>query len=374
MTAVITGGHGFLGWHLACRLLTQTGDEPVRLGRAEFDKPQMLEDAVAGAEVVYHLAGINRADIDDDVQQGNVALAERVAAAVVQADQPVRVVYANTIHAEAGTAYGRGKSRAAAILADAAEDVGGSLANVLLPNLFGEHGRPDYNSFVATFASRVAAGEEPTVAQDKEVPLLHAQRAAQALIDASAGADDEQIRPGGVVHAVSAVLEKLREFDRLYRTGEIPALIDPFDVDLFNTYRSYTFPDRFPIHPKVHSDPRGDLFESLRYHGGTAQTYLSTTHPGQVRGEHYHLHKVERFVVVKGRAEIGFRRLLHDAVLTIEVSGDRPAIVDMPTMWVHNLHNVGDEELITFFFSDQLLDPENPDQYFARVRDEEITT
>ena len=35
----------------------------------------------------------------------------------------------------------------------------------------------------------------------------------------------------------------------------------------------------------------------------------------------------------------------------------------MPTLWVHNIRNVGDSELVTMFWADQLLDPENPDQY-----------
>ena len=123
----------------------------------------------------------------------------------------------------------------------------------------------------------------------------------------------------------------------------------------------------FPIAPKVHSDQRGDLMETVRSHGGTGQSFVSTTLPGQMRGDHYHLHKVERFFVLKGEAEISLRRLRHDDVVTFRMSGARPAFVDMPTLWVHNIRNVGEAELITVFWADQLLDPENPDQYPERV-------
>ena len=54
--------------------------------------------------------------------------------------------------------------------------------------------------------------------------------------------------------------------------------------------------------------------------------YMSTTRPGQKRGEHYHLHKVERFFVVKGEAEIQLRRLLHDEVVTFQLSGHEPVL------------------------------------------------
>lgn len=367
MTTVITGGHGFLGWHLASRLVALHESEAIRLGRDEFDDPVRLREALADVEVVHHVAGVNRADSDEEVERGNIELARRLSEALLTVGRPVHVVFANSIQADLDNPYGRGKSAAAEIIAAATTKIGGTFADVVLPNLFGEHGRPGYNSFVATFSARIAAGEAPTIIEDREVPLLHVQQAARALIEAGDERVDGRWAPAGTASTVSTVLAKLTHFDELYRFGEIPAIGDPFDLDLFNTYRSYVFPERFPIRPTVHSDARGDLFETIRHHGGTSQAYASTTVPGATRGEHYHLHKVERFVVLKGEAEIGFRRLLHDDVITFRVSGDEPAVLDMPTLWVHNLRNVGSSELITFFWSDQLLDPADPDQYYDTV-------
>jgi UDP-2-acetamido-2,6-beta-L-arabino-hexul-4-ose reductase len=36
-------------------------------------------------------------------------------------------------------------------------------------------------------------------------------------------------------------------------------------------------------------------------------------------------------------------------------------------MWVHNIRNVGDGDLITMFWADQLLDADRPDQYPEKV-------
>lgn len=370
MSVVITGGYGFLGWHLACRLRALRGIDPVRIRRDEFADDTALYKALTEAEVVYHVAGVNRAEDPEHVEAANIGLAERLADAIVEVARPIRIVYANSIQAGLDNPYGRGKARAATVLKNAATKVGGAFMDVLLPNLFGEQGRPNYNSFVATFCDAIVQGGTPTVIEDRELSLLHAQRAAQALIDAAESSTGGQVVPCGELRLVSEVLAKLIGFEELYVHGEVPNLNDQFDLDLFNTYRSYTFPERAAIRPTVHSDARGDLFETLRFHGGQGQSYASTTVVGQKRGEHYHLHKVERFVVVHGEAEIGFRRLFHDDVLTVRVSGTEPTIVDMPTMWVHNLRNVGDSPLITLFWSDQLLDRENPDQYFELVSPE----
>jgi UDP-2-acetamido-2,6-beta-L-arabino-hexul-4-ose reductase len=74
-------------------------------------------------------------------------------------------------------------------------------------------------------------------------------------------------------------------------------------------------------------------------------------------------------MVVKGQAEIGLRRLYSDNIVRFSVSGTQPCFIDMPTMWVHNIRNVGDGELVTMFWADQLLDPANPDQYPMKVEE-----
>jgi UDP-2-acetamido-2,6-beta-L-arabino-hexul-4-ose reductase len=170
---------------------------------------------------------------------------------------------------------------------------------------------------------------------------------------------------------VTAIVKKLLKFRDLYSRGDIPDITDPFDLDLFNTYRSFCFPSHYPIYPQRHSDQRGELFDCLRAHGGQSQVFCSSTRPGFTRGEHFHLKKVERFLVIRGKAEIALRRLFDDEVIRFAVSGERPAIVDMPTMWAHNITNIGSDDLVTLFWANEILDPENADTYPERVEPEE---
>lgn len=363
MRVAITGGHGFLGWHTACRLRALHGTRAVRLGRAEMASAEVLGRALADVDVVLHVAGVNRADSDAEVELGNVRLAETLAAALKAQGRPLHVVYANSVQAQLDNPYGRGKAAAATILSETVQAIGGRFADLLLPNLFGEHGRPGYNSFVATFAHEVVAGRTPEVTGDREIELLHAQDAAAALIAAVGQDRPAEVVPGEPV-LISSVLAAFEEMRANYSTrGEIPDLGTAMVRNLFNTYRAAAFPEMWPLSPQVHSDDRGDLFETVRAGGGTGMAFMSTTRPGQKRGEHYHLHKVERFFVIKGEAEIQLRRLLHDDVVTFRLSGDKPSFVDMPALWVHNIRNVGDTELVTMFWADQLLDPDHPDQF-----------
>src|SRR5690606_3155307 len=107
-------------------------------------------------------------------------------------------------------------------------------ADLLLPNLFGEHGRPGYNSFVATFAHEIAAGRTPSVTGDREIELLHAQDAVAALIGAF-GTDVRDVVQGEPIR-IGRVLELFQEFHTFYREkGEVPDISTPMRRNLFNS-------------------------------------------------------------------------------------------------------------------------------------------
>jgi UDP-2-acetamido-2,6-beta-L-arabino-hexul-4-ose reductase len=360
---LLTGAAGFLGWHTRLRLHAQ-GEHDVMVATRESWGD--LGALVAEADAIIHVAGVNRGD-DPDVEAGNLRLADDVVNAVSAASRPVRVVYANSIQSGNGTAYGTSKEQAGTVLRGL-EETGSAVVDVRLPNIFGEHGRPGYNSFVATFVHAVASGDSPHVT-DRQVELLHAQGAAQALIDGLT-TDERRLDPAGQPVSVAEVLALLEEFRASYETGEFPDLSTPFRIQLFNCYRAALFPSHYPILLQPHSDARGTFVETVRSRGGEGQSSFSTTVPGVTRGEHYHLEKIERFAVVSGQATIALRRMFTDEIVEFDVDGHRPSAVDMPVGWVHNITNTGDDVLITQFWSHELFRPDAPDTFPHPVQQE----
>lgn len=324
-----------------------------------------LPTLVAGVDAVVHIAGVNRGG-DAEVEQGNLRLATDVAAAVRGSGSRPVVIFANSIQSGNDTPYGTGKAAAGRVLEQTARENGSPFVDVRLPNLFGEHGRPRYNSFVATFVDSVINGNKPEVTE-RPVGLLHVQRAAQALIDQLDQPSTGLVSPTSTLTSVQTVFDILHRQNALYATGDIPELLTDLDIDLFNTLRAARFPARYPIGLTPRSDQRGSLVEVVRAHGGQGQTFVSTTRPGVTRGEHFHLRKIERFVVLSGEARISLRRLFTDEVVSFDVRGEQPAIVDMPTMWVHNITNTGPSELTTLFWTHELFNPEAPDTFPEKV-------
>ena len=383
MKFVVTGANGFLGWHLRARLMLLPDAEVVAIDRDDFGSAG-LEWAVSNADVVMHCAGINRGS-PEQLEAGNIALARRLVLALESttvarhmAGRPEpAVVFAGSNHADddhpgRDTPYGRGKREAGQMLLTWAKHAGqnASVADLRFCGMFGEHGRPDYNSFVANFAHAIAAGERPQISGNRELPLLHVGDAAQRMIEAARRRAHGVEAQEGTPVLISDVARTLDLFHQVYApAGEIPELSGPLAVSLFNTLRAAMFPRGYPLRPEPHSDERGTLVEVVRNHGGTGQAFVSTTHPGCTRGNHFHLDKIERFQVLSGTGLIRLRRVLTDETVEFVVRGDEPAVIDMPTLWTHSITNIGDEPLVTFFWTNELYDPRHPDTWPCDVID-----
>lgn len=368
---VVTGARGLIGWHASARLHAANcaarfggKDAPydlVQLGHSDFEDDAALIAALTGADAVLHFAGVNRADSDAIVEAANPAIATRLVWGCAQAGVTPHIVYANSTHAVTDTPYGRSKRIAGEIISAA-----GPATNLVLPHIFGEGARPYYNNVTATFIDKILKGEEITPNADGRVQLLYAGAAAQIAIEAVLQNTTGDIIPEPQPMTVPDLLAKLQGFHDLYQANIYPDVQDAFDLALFNSYRAASYPASWPRPLKLNTDARGTLFEAVKG-GGGGQCFLSTTELGVTRGDHFHLDKVERFLVVQGKAVIRMRKVLTNEVWEYPVSGDAPAPVDMPTLHTHSIENVGDTPLLTLFWTHDLFDPANPDTFADKV-------
>lgn len=351
----ISGRGGLVGWHLRTVLHAE--------GRAWCDVDlrgtTTPTTGLTETETAIHVAGISRGT-DEDVREGNIELAHRFVAALDAAGaRPRRVVYADS-GMTGVSPYTEGKARAAEVLAAAAGRWGAEFVDVVIQNVFGEHGTPYHNGVALTFCHRIARGERPTVDSDHARTFVHAQDVAEAL---AGMIGQSELDRRGTTMTVPELATRITALAHVYRSGEIPALGDAFERDLFNTYRSYAF-QVSPMHRLTSAvDERGAFTELVRAHGSAGQTGVSTTLSGVTRGDHFHRRKIERFVVLQGEAEIAVRRVLTGERQVFRVCGDQPVAIDMPTLWAHSITNTGTTPLVTAFWTNELFDPDRPDTH-----------
>ena len=367
----ITGQSGFVGSHL----YNTIGLSPEKYSRIDFhkeifDHPEELDSLVSECDVIVHLAAVNRHPDPEVIYYRNVELVQKLINSLERTKSKAHVLFSSSSQEERDNLYGKSKKEGRGLLAEWAQKNAGKFTGLVIPNVFGPFGQPNYNSFIATFCHKLTHGETPVIDVDGEVKLIYVGELVQEIlrqIDSSETVE-KYIVPFKTSIKVSEVLSKLENFKNLYfEGGEIPELKTDFDYQLFNTFRCYfDLKSHYPVKFKKNTDPRGTFVEIIRL-GIGGQCSFSTTVPGITRGNHFHTRKIERFAVIKGKALIQLRKIDTSEVLDFYLDGEEPAYVDMPIWYTHNIKNIGEEELYTIFWINEPYNPDDADTYFLEV-------
>jgi len=369
---VVTGARGFIGRNLMVALGRR--DDVEAAGFDVDDSPEALRAVLPGVDVVYHLAGVNRPQDSAEFRTGNVDFTAQLCSHMNEAGARPAVVFASSTQAELDNPYGASKLAAEDVLAAWSCSGGGEVAVFRLPNVFGKWGRPSYNSVVITFCHKVAHGLPIRVDDpDAAMRLVHVDDVVAAFLQVleapPRGVERRMVTPVTEI-TVGELAARVQAFRAAQHSPDLPDLSGHFARALFSTYLSYLEPEELVFRLNLRADERGDLAELIREpHAG--QIFVSRTHSGITRGNHYHDTKVERFMVIAGEGLVRLRPLGGDEAREYRVSGDAPRAVIIPPGTVHSIENVGSTEMVTLFWAGEVFDPARPDTYYERVLREE---
>jgi len=362
----ITGAMGLLGFHTSARFFIEKNIKMNRAGREVFEDEDKLNQFVKNNEVIIHLAGMNRGD-DDIIYNTNVKLMDKLLSSCEKEKVTPQIIFSSSTHISRDSSYGKSKLKCMEMLKDWSNKCGGKATAFILPNIFGEFGKPFYNTVVSTFCYQLVNNQKAEINSIAEIEFIHASDCAnlfiQEIIQNSNSEKYTEKRVSGEVISVSELYEKINLFKNKYENNIIPDQKNHTEKKLFNTYLNYLYPKNFPSLLKLHTDNRGYLFEVLKSLNHQNQIFISSTNPGITRGNHFHFTKVERFCVIKGRANIKIRKLFSDKIDEFIVDGNVPQFIDIPTYHTHNITNIDNSELVTLFWANEIFDSQNPDTY-----------
>ena len=364
MRIVVTGGDGFIGRNLRVRLSELQYRDVVSLDRD--DAVDARRSALAAADFVFHLAGINRPK-DASEFDGNRGSIAEVCAELSATGRKVPVAYTSSTQAALDNPYGASKRAGELELERYARDTGAPVFVYRLTNVFGKWCRPNYNSAVATFCHNLTHGLPVTI-HDPASPLNLVY--VDDVVDSMIGLLGNTPRSGAVdvqpVYAttVGDVVALLREFVASRETRVIPRVGTGFVRALYATYLSYLPPDGFSYQLTPHGDPRGVFAEVIKT-PDCGQVSFFTARPQITRGGHYHHTKNEKFLVVKGRARFRFRHIVLGDVHELEVADEEARVVEAIPGWAHDITNIGEDDLVVMLWANEMFDPEKPDTVVA---------
>lgn len=388
MNILVTGANGFVGKNLTARLETlRDGRDRTRpsLQIGEIYRcmretsPEALADCCKKADLVVHLAGVNRPKDPEEFAAGNTDFTRTLLETLRKSGNRCPVLLASSIQARltgrfAGSPYGQSKKAAEELLLAYSRETGADGLIYRLPNLFGKWCRPNYNSVVATFCHNISR-ELPITVSDPavELELVYIDDLIDEILDAMEG---HPHRSEGaycrvpVSHRVTLgeIVRLLHSFHDQPRTLLLPEIPEgSFEKKLYSTYLSYLPPEKIAFPLKMNVDERGSFTELLKT-ASCGQVSVNISKPGITKGQHWHNSKWEFFMVVAGHGLIQERRIGSDEKIEFEVSGDQIQAVHMLPGYTHNIINLSEtESLVTVMWANELFDPSRPDTYFEEV-------
>jgi UDP-2-acetamido-2,6-beta-L-arabino-hexul-4-ose reductase len=365
---LITGADGFIARNLRVRLreLQLTDVDYVTRSTSANE----LAECAARAELVFHLAGVNRPKEEAEFMVGNANLTERLCKLLEQTGRKIPVAFASSTQAEQDNPYGRSKLAGERILTSYSDRTGSATWLFRLPNVFGKWSKHSYNSAVATFCHHIARGlpiriDDPRAA----LRLVYVDDVVAAfvrLIGQAPPAGFVEVQP---VHTTSVgdLAAMIHDFAASRRSLLTPRVGAGFTRALYSTYVSFLPPHAFAYEVPRHADPRGVFVEMLKTPDCGQFSYF-TARPGVTRGEHYHHTKTEKFLVITGSARFEFRNLDTGEMHEIVTRGGEAKIVETIPGWTHNIANIGEEELIVMLWANEIFDRDHPDTIAMKVK------
>jgi UDP-2-acetamido-2,6-beta-L-arabino-hexul-4-ose reductase len=368
MRILITGSNGFIGKNLHLRLSELEGYEVHCFSRS--DRLEALEAAVAQADAIIHLAGVNRPKDPLEFTEGNVNLTEQLCRYIKKTGRAIPLLIASSTQADLDNPYGVSKRAAEDAARALVVDTGNPVVIYRLPNVFGKWCKPNYNSVVATFCHNIACGL-PIQINDPNVQL------ALVYVDDVVTEFISQLekKPDGLVQGIiqpvySITLGELAKQIESFKDCRTSLVVEPVGIKLvralYSTYVSYLPPEKFAYDLPKYGDERGVFVEMLKTKD-SGQFSFFTAHPGVTRGGHYHHTKTEKFLVIKGKARFGFRHMLTNEVHHLDTSGDKPQVVETVPGWTHDVTNVGDDEMVVMLWANEIFDRAKPDTISSKV-------
>ncbi len=235
--AGVTGAEGFIGKHL----LSAAGKMPhelqiLPLKRESWDDPAALAKWSGECDCIIHLAGESRSADGAALYRTNMELCRRLA---LHLRSGQRLIFGSTTHAYIkDLPYHASKRDGAALFYQAAAECGAEFIELLMPNTFGENGKPFFNSVISTFCYQSARGETMRIdAPEAELSLIYAEDLALEIIKLCLDR-----RQSGQITIPAQFEVKLGETAAIlqkFAAGDKPEAGNSFEEKLCRTWLSY---------------------------------------------------------------------------------------------------------------------------------------
>ena len=370
MKILVTGAYGFIGKNLCFHLKESGFTDLIKIGSESSIED--LREGLNAADFIFHLAGVNRPEIDEDFTRINLDMTSDLVNELLAAGKQTPILLSSSIKSLDDSKYGRSKAGAEKILSTYHIKSNADVFIYRLPNVFGKWCKPNYNSVVATFCYNITRGLPISINDPAtKLDLVHIDTVCDVFLrHLQPNAESSESLFQDIQQVYSVTLNEIVRLLESFRDNQSSLVIEDvgsgFIRDLYSTFISYYSSREFSYEIPNYEDSRGDFSELLKTKHAGQFSYF-TAFPGVTRGGHYHHTKNEKFFVIRGLARFRFKHIVTGELFELEVQGGDNKVVETIPGWTHDITNVGETELIVMLWANEIFNKDKPDTFAEKL-------
>jgi len=368
---LITGYNGFIGKNLIYFLESKKNIKFFKFGKK--NNLRDLEHFVKKCQIIFHLAGENRNKSATQFTNNNINLTKNLVDLIKMKTKKTYLIFSSTKQIEKKkNIYTKTKLLAENYIK---KNVGKNLSVKIyrFTNIFGKWAKPNYNSVIATFCYKISRNKRINISRYNEnIEFLHIDEVIKLF---ESDIKNKKKRNFLLVKKFNNsykiklfdLVKKIKYFhkDRKKLTNDTE-LAHGFDKLLYSTFLTYIPKKQFKYSINSIKDKRGSFLEFVKSKNN-GQVSILVVKPNQTRGNHYHMTKVERFLILSGKGYFLFKNLTSGNQKKIIFNSVNETIVETIPGWAHNIKNTGKKDLIAILWSNENYNKNKPDTIYYKL-------
>ena len=367
MNILVTGSEGFIAKNLILEL------NNLKYNIIKFDKKNNindLENKILKSDLIFHLAGENRSHNNKDFFKNNVNLSKKISEIIISKKLNKKIVFSSSTQVlnNDKSIYSKTKSMAEKELIKCTKKTNSVISIYRIPNVFGKWSKENYNSVFATFAHNISRSKKIKIFNSKsKLKLIYIDDLIDLFLQECKLNTKNQIK--NIKNFILITPKKLAEILKYFQINRTWFGIKNIDTlvlkKMYSSFLTYAPPNKFVYKLKKKEDHRGYFTEFLKM-GNSGQISYFTIKKGKLRGMHFHNTKVEKFLILKGKAKFEFQNLINDKVKTYILKENEHKVIETVPGWIHTIKNIGKDTVFGIIWANEEFKINKSDTYYVQ--------
>ena len=361
----IIGSEGFIGKNLTLYLKSHFNKIEVFEVKKKTNHKTVIQK-INNSDIIINCAGVNRSKSNSEFDD-NFKICQFITENLNSLKKQ-KLIHISTTKVFDKNLYGITKKRAEKeLISFKKKNI--SIRIIRCPNIYGKWSKPNYNSVVATFCNNIIRKKPINIFNgNKPIELVYIDDLCEILLK-----EIKSIKSRGNYIKIEnkfvtkttpkIILDKIKMFQYYRYKKFIPEFKDAFNKNLYSTFLTYLPKKFFKYELEKISDKRGSFVEFIKSKNFGQVSYIKINSKLS-RGNHYHISKVEKFLLLNGKCEFEFKNMKNPSEkIRFIVNSNKTEIIETIPGWLHSLKNLSNFPIYLIIWANEVFDKKKTDTY-----------